>query len=399
MANSRIIKECGSCNSPNLDSVVFLGYHQLACTMPKVGEQPKEEPHYPLELMSCGDCGLMQLSCVVDPKVVFHPEYPYSSGNTRALWDDFSELAAELAPILEPNDLIVDIGGNDGTLLRCFPETLRRVAVDPTDQVQSASHHGIKSHQMFFSLQAARSLRAFHDPAKVITACNVMAHVADIHDVLEGVVELLAPDGVFVAENHDLSSIIDGMQWDTIYHEHLRFYSVASWADLLQRHGLYVYKVESIGTHGGSFRAYASRRPIEETVESAPEDTRRFAQEVEDTRTDIRQQIRFAQSRGRVVGIGAAARAATVIQYCGLTADDIDVVCEVPTSDKIGRYMPGTLIPVVDEAMLIEEQPETAVLFSWHVAKYIIPSLRQKGYTGDIIVPLPTVTIDHGENR
>ena len=394
MASSRIVHACGSCDSPNLDSIVFLGYQQLACTMPRVGDVPKEETHYPLELLECADCGLLQLSCIVDPSIVFHADYPYSSGNTQALWDDFAHLALSAEIWLEPGDVVVDIGANDGTLLRCFSDKYKRVAVDPTDQVRGVAEYGILPNQAFFGSLVAKSLKSLHGPAKIVTACNVMAHVENIHDVLDGVANLLADDGVFVSENHDVANITDGMQWDCLYHEHLRFYSPGTYADLLQRHGLHVERIEPIGTHGGSFRTYAVKTELAPVVQAVACSDVDYAARVRETRSDIRDVIAVANGIGEVYGTGAAARAATVVQYCGLTADDIAAVCEVPTSDKLGHYMPGTEIPVVDEARLIEDQPETAILFSWHVAKHIIPKLRDRGYRGDIIIPLPQVTVD-----
>lgn len=392
MADSTIIEECASCGSKELVSLVFLGYQQLACTMQPIGEMAKEEPRYPLELMQCNGCGLAQLSCVVDPRLVFHPDYPYSSGNTKALWDDFADLAAQVDHHLTAGDMVVDIGGNDGTLLRCFPDNLLKVAVDPTDQVQAVTEHGITAWQDFFGASVAKQMLGTIGHAKVVTACNVLAHVEDVHDALAGIAVLLADDGVLVAENHDFASIIEGNQWDTVYHEHLRFYTPETFGGLLAAHGLRVDRIEPIGTHGGSFRTYASKAEPRH-VRCAPLDTVTFANDVRRARQDIRDAVAHARTAGRVWAIGAAARAATVVQYCGLTADDIGCVVEVATSDKIGHYMAGTRIPVIDEALLFTEQPESVVLFSWHVAKHIVPKLRDQGYRGDIIIPLPTIKV------
>jgi hypothetical protein len=349
------------------------------CTQPR---QP--EVLYPLELLRCERCTLVQLSYIVDRSLVFTPDYPYSSGNTGALHYDF--VALEKLVSYADHDLIVDIGANDGTLLNKFGG--RRVAVEPTGQIDKCPDD-IAKYQAPFTAELARELRHEHGPARTITACNVLAHVDDIHDVLEGVRELLASDGVFVAENHDLRSVIDGNQWDTIYHEHLRFYSPWSFTKLLAEHGLGCFKQEPIPTHGGSFRAFAGkdRQPAFRAVRY---DFDAFAGRVRDCRLGLRSGVADARAcRERIWGVGATARATTVINYCGFDADDLDAVVEVEGSDKIGHYIPGTGIPVLAEGHLLREAPENAMLFSWHLADAIVPKLRDRGYDGIVVVPLP----------
>ena len=394
--SSRLITECGSCGSNNLVSVLNLGYSPPACSMRPVGERLGEETFFPLELLRCEACTLVQLSCIVDPKIVFHKEYPYSSGNTKALRDNFVDLAIEVGKsgvYFGAETLVVDIGANDGTLLSNF-EGCRRVAVDPTDQVQKAAdRYDIDAWQCEFGSSAGEDLREEHGTAKVVTACNVLAHVEYIGDVLDGVYELLADDGVFVTENHHLASIVDGLQWDTVYHEHLRYYTPWSLTLLLRQHGFAAFRVQNIFTHGGSFRTFARKRHAADATCSGSFDWAPFADRVANSRREIRRAIATQRGNGsRVWGVGSAARATTVINYCGLTSDDVECVCEVASSDKIGRYMPGTDIEVVDEARLFDEQPEYAFLFSWHVADDIIPKLREKGYRGTFIVPLPYLT-------
>jgi hypothetical protein len=203
------------------------------------------------------------------------------------------------------------------------------------------------------------------------------------------VAELLGDDGLFVAENHDLLSVVEGNQWDTIYHEHLRFYSPWSFTKLLEQHGLGCFKQQPISTHGGSFRAFANRtrRPSARPVRY---DFDAFAGRVRDCRLALRSGAADARvCRERLWGVGATARATTVINYCGFDADDLDAVVEVEGSDKIGHYIPGTGIPVLDEGYLLREAPENAMLFSWHLADAIVPKLRSGGYDGTVIVPLP----------
>jgi SAM-dependent methyltransferase len=369
---SRLLDSCGLCGGQNLDTVLDLGSSPPTCAM--VSERESAELHHPLTLIVCKDCTLAQLSVVVEPDVVFPPDYPYSSGNSGALHDNFKDLASKVR--VRPRDLVVDIGANDGTLLSKF--RCRTVGVEPTGQ---ASKIRGPVYNEFFSERLAERIVEQHGRADVVTACNVLAHVDDLEDVMAGIGKLLKPDGILIAENHDLASVVDGGQWDTVYHEHLRFFDPYSFNVLLERHGFGSAKVEQIPTHGGSFRTTAMRGRY--LVPAKREyDFKKLAKEAHRARARLR-----TIARG-VAGIGATARATTVINYCGLDVEDIEYVCEVSGSDKIGRYIPGTRIPVVDEARLFEDQPRRAVLFSWHLAGLIEPKLRERGFLGELVKPI-----------
>jgi hypothetical protein len=382
--SARRVKSCGLCGSDDLEVVFSLGSSPPTCVMQVVnGGRPATEEHHPLELLVCQDCTLAQLSVVVDPGVVFPPGYPYQSGNSPALHKNFEELAQQTSEWvgLGPDDLVVDIGANDGTLLSKF-DGCRKVGVEPTGQV--ARIEG-PAYRAFFDEDLARRILIEHGPAKVITACNVLAHVEDIGTVMRGIKTLLADDGVLVAENHDLGSVVGG-QWDTVYHEHLRFYDLFSFYKVLSTYGLLAEQWQQVATHGGSFRAVASKR------RGTPNDPmprhynfKALGRDAAKARTNIRE----ATAEGGVYGIGATARATTIINYCGLDVEDVECVCEVAGSDKIGHYIPGTRIPVVDEQRLLEDKPSTVLLFSWHLADSIVPKLRKKGFQGMFMVPLP----------
>ncbi len=382
---TRLVTECGICGCRDLEPVLSLGASPPTCVMRPIGTSEPEEPH-PLDLLRCSSCTLVQLSVIVDPGEVFPPEYPYSSGNSRALHENFENLAEHAGIWLgSPSDLVVDIGANDGTLLRKF-QGCRTIGVEPTGQA-----HKIDGpyYRTFFTERLAQQILDEHGPAKVITACNVLAHVDDIGDVMRGIRLLLAEDGVLVAENHDLKSVVDGGQWDTVYHEHLRFYDPYSFYALLARYGMGAVAWIPVPTHGGSFRMLAeSHRERQcEPPERRDYDFKRLAHDA----SIARDAILLCVDGGPIVGIGATARATTIINYCGLDVDQIEYVCEVAGSDKIGHYIPGTRIPVVDEQVLFDERPDCALLFSWHMADVIVPKLRERGYDGEIILPLPTL--------
>jgi hypothetical protein len=378
--SGRMVDKCGLCGSGRLRSVLDLGSSPPTCHMHRVGDR-LPETRYPLILLRCEECTLVQLSVVVDPGEVFPPDYPYQSGNSRALHENFSDLAREVTRWcngLDRGDLVVDIGANDGTLLSKF-DGCRTVGVEPTGQ--AAKIDG-PAYRAFFTNNLAQRILLEHGHASVITACNVLAHVEDIGETMRGIDTLLADDGVLVTENHDLASVADG-QWDTVYHEHLRFFDPSSFDRLLYRHGFRACKTQTVPTHGGSFRTFSRRgTSVRWPQVQRGYDFDRLARHAKDARRQLRKVSGAA-------GIGATARATTIINYCGLDVEDIPYVCEVSGSDKIGRYIPGTRIPVVDESRLFDEQPQLALLFSWHMADVIVPKLRDRGYRGGVIVPLP----------
>jgi hypothetical protein len=382
--STTLVEKCGLCGGTNLEEVLDLGSSPLTCDMAPVGMRAVET-YYPLVLLRCRDCTLVQLSVVPDPSLVFPADYPYSSGNSRALHENFEDLARQAynwVGGVGPKDVVVDIGANDGTLLSKFPYGAK-VAVEPTDQAYKALDYAEVIRAPFSESVAHQIVELWGKP-RVVTACNVLAHVHDIHDVMRGINVLLADDGILVVENHDLASLVNGGQWDTVYHEHLRFYDQYSFARLLMDHGLVAADWQAISTHGGSFRAVASRGQYwDRPVLPAPldYDWQSLKMRAVEDRDYIRSQAR------EVAGIGATARATTIINYCGLDVEDVEYVAEVSGSDKIGRYVPGTRIPIVDEARLFEEQ-RPAILFSWHMADIIGPKLRERGYTGEMILPL-----------
>ena len=347
-----------------------------------------------------------QLGLAVDPVIIFPPEYPYTSGMTKILRDNFAELYAESARMLglTKDDLVIDIGSNDGTLIGNFQKGGHRIlGIEPTDVAKIANARGIPTAQHYFTPPVAREVRARHGAAKVVTCANCFAHIEDVHSIVEGILELLAPDGVFVSESHYLIGLLDDLQYDTVYHEHLRHYTVGSLKHLLEMHGLEVFHTRPIPTHGGSIRVYAARkgvRPVQPSVKQMldAEPTgaamrkrlARFRDDVMLSKLRLHALIREVKEKGgRIVGISAPSRASTLVNYVGLDSSIIDYVCEIPGSLKIGKCMPGTLIPVVDESRMFADQPECAIIFSWHIADELAPKLRAKGYKGMLVTPLP----------
>jgi len=403
--SSVVISSCQVCGSTHLKQVAFFGYLPPVNEMQAVGTVPHELPSYPVNLLYCHECELVQLGLSIDPNILFPPSYPYTSGTTRILRENFAALYREAFEIvgLAPDDLAVDIGSNDGTLLSNFAGHHRVLGVEPTDVGAIAVGRGIPTIQRYFGKETALHVRAEHGQAKVITAANCFAHIEDVHSVVEGILELLADDGVFISENHYLISLLDRLQYDTVYHEHLRYYSLHSVKYLLEMHGLEVIHAVPIPTHGGSIRVYAARkgtRPVRESVaemlasephgEAMVARLAQFRNDVLLSKLRLMSILRDIKEKGgRIAGISAPSRASTLICYTGLDDGTLDFVGEIKGSLKIGKYMPGTIVPVVEEAKLFEDQPEYALILSWHIAEELMPKLREKGYRGGFIVPLP----------
>ena len=400
------VEFCQVCGHAPLDHVLSLGYMPPVNQMVPIGTVPQQQPWFPTNLLYCRNCELVQLGLAVDPAIIFPPGYPYTSGTTKLLRDNFADLQRESAAMLglDKDDLVVDIGSNDGTLLSNFKTAGSRVlGIEPTDVGDIANKHGIATIKRYFGPEVAREVTREHGPVSVVTAANCFAHIEDVHSIVDGIVAMLKDDGAFISESHYLISLLDTLQYDTMYHEHLRYYSLASLKHLLGMHGLEVFHARPIPSHGGSIRVYAARQgtyTVQDSVrrmlvaeprgEAMVKRLAAFRGDVVLSKLRLQSMLRELKEKGqRVAGISAPSRASTLVNYVRLDEALIDYVCEIPGSLKIGKYMPGTQIPVVDEAKLFEDQPDCAVIFSWHIADELAPKLKAKGFRGQLITPLP----------
>jgi 2-polyprenyl-3-methyl-5-hydroxy-6-metoxy-1,4-benzoquinol methylase len=400
------VELCQVCGHAPLENVLSLGYMPPVNQMVSIGAIPRQQPWFPTNLFYCPNCEMVQLGIAVDPVIIFPPDYPYTSGITRILRENFADLYTESAGMLNlsADDLVVDVGSNDGTLLSNFHKAGHKVlGIEPTDVGRIAASRGIATIQRYFSPEVASEAKRQFGAARIVTAANCFAHMEDVHAIIEGIVELLTPDGVFISESHYLIGLLDRLQYDTVYHEHLRYYSLTSLQYLLAMHGLEIFHARPIPTHGGSIRVYAARKGAREVqpsvgqmLASEPrgnamrERLAAFRHDVMLSKLRLLALIRDMKEKGAsICGISAPSRASTLINYAGLDEAMIDYVCEIAGSLKIGKYMPGTMIPVVEEAKLFAENPDCAIIFSWHIADELASVLRKKGYKGELITPLP----------
>ncbi len=402
--SSAVVERCQICDSADLDPVLFLGYLPPVNQMWPIGRTPGEQAAYPALLLRCRHCQLAQLGLVVDPQnpvsariSVFerHDQNP-----ARKLCGTVSRGNAAFA--LAPGDLVVDIGSNDGTLLSNFQKAGFRVhGIEPTQMGVVAQQHGIPTTISFLSVESAERVRREQGPAKVVTATNVFAHIEDVHAVVDNIRRLLADDGTFISESHYLVSLVETLQYDTIYHEHLRYYTLSSVEQLLARHGLEIFFAKRIPTHGGSIRIYAAPKGVRtpdpvvaeirrQEAAVSLESLKEFRQRVVQSKLALLGVLQKLKADGkRIYGIGAPSRASTLVNYVGLDDGILDCVLEIKGSYKIGKYMPGTLIPVVEESRLFDDPPDCALLLSWHIADELVGKLRSRGYQGQFLIPLP----------
>lgn len=345
---------------------------------------------------------------MVDPEILFR-EYLYVSSSSLGLVEHFRRLAEHLRDRLQqtPGSLVVDIGSNDGSLLKCFQSLgFQVLGVDPAREVaRAATEAGVETWPHFFTADVAREIRRKIGPAALITAANVFAHADDLADIADGVRELLAtdgPGGVFVFEVSYVVDVLEKFLLDTIYHEHLCYHSVRPLCDFLKRHGLEMIDAERIPSKGGSLRCYVQRaggaRPIQPSVERlisleeekkihSPETWRSFADRIETCRTRLGDLLAQWDS-DRLAGYGASPGATTLIYQLGLDGKLACLLDDNPR--KQGLYSPGLYLPVLPSEAIYRRRPDAIVLLAWMYAEPILKNherFRREG--GRFLLPLP----------
>lgn len=403
------LKHCQITGSKDLHPIIDLGMQPPCDTL--VDFPGQKEAKYPLGLMLCPQSGLAQLSYVVDGREIYHPDYPYRSGISKPLEEYQRAFANRIVERFDlvSDDLVVDVGSNDGTLLTGFKRHGCQVlGVEPTNVAEIARReNGIETLQEFFNESVARSIAGADGRAKVITMTNVFAHMATLGQVMRGLCSLLDDNGVFITESHYLLDVLEKTQFDTIYHEHIRTYSLKSLCALFPQYGMQVFDVSRADRYGGNIRAYVGwkgKHPVsvevarllkleEERGLDRPETWVSFASKVERSKRAMVSFLNKAKWQGKkVVGVSAPGRCATLLNYYGVTPAHLPYLGELHNSLKLGKYQPGTQIPIVNNKRIIEEQPDAVVLMAWHYADPIVKRLREEGFKGEIYAPLPEWT-------
>ena len=404
---SYTIKKCQFSNKKDLKLIISLGYLPPVNQLEKIDSIREEASFFPADLMYSPSSKLAQLSTIVDKAVLFPKQYPYTSSTTKILRDNFFELSKECEKLfkLKSDDLVIDIGSNDGNLLSNFKKH-RVLGVTPENIGKLAIKKGIPTLIRYFDKSTANSILKKYGKAKIITATNVFAHIDNLKALIKNIQKIIKKDGIFISESHYLVPLIQDLQYDTIYHEHLRYYSLTSLKKIFEHFNLVIIHAKKIPTHGGSIRVYVSKKgnykptkDVEKILKSEKNSLSwkkliAFRQNVVKSKLSLMAMLKkLKDQRKKIYGIGAPSRASTLVNYVGLTNEIINYICEIDGSYKIGNYMQGTNIPIVSEKILSTDKPDYLLLLSWHISKELIKNLKKKGYKGKFIIPLPNPRI------
>lgn len=398
---------CRLCEKPELDLVLPLEKTAPADAFVSKNDLGDSQETYPLDLFLCRFCGHAQLLDVVDPDILFG-KYTYETKNSPGLYEHFKNYAEEITrwANLSKDSFAVDIGSNDGTLLRFLQKKgLRVLGVDAATEIaKKATESGVETIGGYFTSQLAHQLREKRGPAHLITANNVFAHADELADIAEGIRILLAPDGVFVFEVSYLADLVYGKVFDYIYHEHLCYHSVKPLKIFLAKHGLELIDVMQIGTKGGSLRCIAQMakgpREISPHVEAlieqenkqglqSPEVFKDLANQLDSIKNELHVLLNELKSQGKkIAGYGASATVTTLLYHFDL-AKYMDFVVD-DNQVKQGLYTPGHHIPVFPSEALYEKKPDCVVILAWRFADLILKKHQKFSEEGGkFIVPLP----------
>jgi len=404
MKNFKYIKKCQVSGSKKLKKILSLGSIPFVNDTHKINSNNLMTISAPLELYYCPTSKLVQLNIEVDKKILFPKSYPYTSSTTKILRENFLRLRNQIDKnnFLKKNDLIIDIGSNDGNLLSNFKDRYKVLGVTPENIGKIAIKKGIPTIIDYFDTPVVTKINKKYGKAKIITATNVFAHINEVNKLIKNIKRCLVEDGVFISESHYLLPLIETNQYDTIYHEHLRYYSLTSLNYLFSMHQLEIFKAEKIDTHGGSIRIYAARKKIykidasvkriKNNEKNLEKKLLNFKDRVLNSKLEfynLLTRIRKNKKNLKIAGISAPSRSTTLINYLGLDENIIECIFEVKGSKKIGMYLPGTKIKIIEEKIQNLKEYQYLLIFSWHIQKDIIKVLRKKGYKGKFIIPLP----------
>jgi SAM-dependent methyltransferase len=390
--------------------VLSLGTVPLADRFPAADEDLSLEPRYPLSVLVCEDCHLVQLRETVAPEVLFASDYPYYSSFSTGWLRHCQRNAEELiqSRTLGPSSLVVELASNDGYMLKNFVDRgIPVLGIDPAEgPANKAQEQGVRTLQQFFSLELAEQLLADGQAADVILANNVLAHVADLSAFVEGIRTLLKPDGMAVIEVPYVRDLVDHCEFDTIYHEHLCYYSVSALDRLFTDRGLCITEARRLATHGGSLRLYITHGNVSDDQPRAMmQDEQRdglqslsmwndFSNRVAGVQNSLLQGLRELHAAGhRIWGYGAAAKGTTLLNTASVDDSLIERIVD-RNIHKHGRLMPGVHIPIAAPETLLQEMPDYLLLLAWNHRDEIIE--QQSAYQdrgGRFIVPVPEFAI------
>ncbi len=407
------LDHCQITGSKDLFEAIDLGFQPPCSALLTEETLHQPETYYPLRLMICPESGLGQLDYVVDGTILFPTDYSYRPGISAPLRDHLDQISGETVASadLKAGSLCVDIGSNDGTLLSFFKKRgMRVLGVEPTNMAKVArKQNGVKTIQAFFSDAVAKDIVKKTGKAKVVTFTNVFAHMASLAEVMRGVSRLLDKDGVVMSESQYLLDVFEGNQFDQIYHDHVRIYSLKSLVKLFSYYGIEVFDANRISTREGSIRVYAGwkgKHSINPSVKKLldveervglfkPSGWAKFRKGVQTARDQFLELAHKAKKEGLAfVADSCPTRGVVLVNYYGLDKSLLPYIAQLPGTEKVGKYLPGTHTPIVSNEILLKKKPEYVFILAWHYADYIIKNWRAKGLKSKFVVPLPHFRID-----
>jgi SAM-dependent methyltransferase len=401
---------CRSCKNPGLKSFLDLGMSPIADSLVSDLQLGEPDPVYPLEVAFCPNCSLVQILETISPDTLFCRDYPYYSSFSE-YWLEHSRLHADALIeklSLAPGNLVVEVASNDGYLLKNFlNQGIDVLGIDPADgPASTAREAGIETMDAFFTSDLAENLRNKGIRPDIIIANNVLAHVADTRGFVTGLRTLINPGGLISIEVPYIRDLIEMAEFDTIYHQHLCYFSLTAIVNLLSTAGLYVNDVFRLPSHGGSLRIYAGTNGAHSAAVATLLSEEReagldrlsyyadFAGRVQTVRDELVAQLDALKKQGyRIAGYGAAAKACTLLNYCRIDGSTLDFIVD-RNRHKHGLHMSGVRIPILDTDELLKEQPDYVLLLCWNLADEILSQeheYRERG--GKFIIPLPNVKV------
>ena len=400
-------RQCRFCKTPLRHTFVDLGASPLSNSYLQAEELTKMEPFYPLHVYVCSNCFLVQLEELSSPREIFN-DYAYFSSFSES-WLEHSRVFAQTAADrfkLDKNSRVVEIGSNDGYLLRFFKEMgIGVLGIEPAANVaEAARDQGIETVVRFFDSDLAAELAAGGKGADLLVGNNVLAHIPHINDLMTGLKRLLKPGGVISMEFPHLLSLIEKKQFDTIYHEHYSYFSLTTAGTIFKEHGLSLYDAELLGTHGGSLRIYACHEgafrqtgQIQSLLEKEEESGLKnietyeaFGDQVRAAKRSIlKHLIGLKEAGSSIAAYGAPAKGNTLLNYCGIGPDFIDFTVDL-SPHKQGLYLPGSRIPIYGPDKIFETRPDYLLILPWNLKEEIMgqmAEIRQWGCQYLILIP------------
>jgi hypothetical protein len=399
---------CRGCGNTKLRRFLELGPQPLANAFLRDPAEFDGEQRYPLDVYFCERCTLVQLMDVIDPAVLFR-NYLYVTGTSDTIAEHNQRYAATVVDFLQigSNDLVVEAASNDGSLLREFrARGVKTLGVEPaTNIADMARKSGIETVAEFFNLQTAQRLRESHGGAHAVIGNNVFAHVDDPQDFLRGAAHLLTDQGLVIIEVPYLGELLDRLEYDTVYHEHIGYFSITALLRLCDEVGLSIVRVDHVPVHGGSIRFYAGRKErhpshgpsvLAEAAEEAAQGLttfrryERFAEEVEGNRRELLALLHRLKDQGHeLAAYGAPAKGNTLLNYCGIGPELIPYTVD-KSPLKVNLYTPGMHVPVRPVQTLLERQPDYLLILAWNFAEEIMRQQSEyEARGGRFIIPLP----------